>query len=327
MKFGFYLPTCAEATFYPRGFVDLGWIAEEVSRVDAAGFFEISASDYVSTGRRNRNESLSPPQYLEPLTTLAWLAGQTSSVKLLPNVLVLPLREVVVLAKELTTLDQVSGGRLICGFGLGANRDEFEAVHPRRSGTDRGKLLNEGLAALRVLLTERSATFSGKYIEFTDVELFPKTIQASLPIYLTGDSEDACRRAAQQADGWITFVPGLAKLSGLLEIFDAEVLAAGRTRPSVAPMIGLAIDATDDGALAKWEASQFGNYLTRMKGATARETAAPNLVGSPDTIRAQVEEYQRAGVDQLTLIFAGNTPAEVTSQLTLFIDEVLPAFA
>jgi probable F420-dependent oxidoreductase len=327
VKFGFYLPTCAEGTFYPRGFVDLGWIADAVSQVEGAEFYEISASDYVSTGRRNRDESMPPPQYLEPLTILSWLAGKTTSVRLLPNVLVLPLREIVLLAKELTTLDHVSGGRLICGLGLGANRDEFEAIHPRRSGTDRGKLLNEGLDALRVLLTERSATFSGRYIEFADVELYPKTLQDSLPIYLTGDSEDACRRAARQADGWITFVPGLSKLGTLLEIIDEEARSVGRNRPSIAPMIGVAVGATDDEALASWEQSQFCAHLKRGRGGSNQDVAGPNLVGSPATIRASIDEYERLGVDQMTLIFTGNTTEEVSSQITRFIDEVMPELA
>ena len=75
MKFGFYLPTCAEGTFYPRGFVDLAWIAQTVQQVEDAGFYEVSASDYVSTGKRTRDESQPPPRYLEPLNVLAWLAG------------------------------------------------------------------------------------------------------------------------------------------------------------------------------------------------------------------------------------------------------------
>lgn len=327
MKFGLYLPTCAEGTFYPRGFVDLGWIAETVQQVDAAGFYEVSASDYVSTGQRTRDAALPPPQYLEPLNVLSWLAGKTSSVRLLPNVLVLPLREVVLLAKELSTLDHLSGGRLICGLGLGANRDEFEAIHPRRRGTDRGKVLDEGLEALRQLLTERSATYAGKYIEFADVELYPKPVQESLPIFLTGDSEGACRRAARQADGWITFVPGVAKLESLLKIIDAEAESAGRQRPSIAPMIGVSVGATNEEALAHWEQSQFGAYLQRIRGGSGQDPTSSNLVGDPETILASIDEYFRLGVDHMTLVFAGNTTSDVSKQVTNFIREVLPALS
>lgn len=325
MRFGFYLPTCAEGTFYPRGFVDLGWIAETVQQVEEAGFYEVSASDYVSTGKRTRDESLPPPQYLEPLNVLSWLAGKTSTIRLLPNVLVLPLRDVVLLAKELSTLDQLSGGRLICGLGLGANRDEFEAIHPRRRGTDRGKLLGEALEALRPLLTDRSASYSGKYIEFTDVELYPKPVQQPLPIFLTGDSEDACRRAAQHADGWITFVPGLSKLGNLLKIIDAEARAVGRQRPGIVPMIGISVGESHDGALAGWEQSRFCAHLQRVFGKSAEELALSNLVGTPDTIATVIAEYAKLGVGHMTLVFAGNTTPEVSAQVAAFIRDVVPA--
>jgi probable F420-dependent oxidoreductase len=325
VRFGFYLPTCAEGTFYPRGFVDLGWIAETAQQVEEAGFYEVSASDYVSTGRRTRDDALPPPQYLEPLNVLAWLAGKTSSIRLLPNVIVLPLRDIVILAKELSTLDYLSGGRLICGLGLGANRDEFEAIHPRRRGTDRGKMLDEGLAALRLLFTERSATFTGKYLEFADVELYPKPVQQPLPIFLTGDSVDASRRAAQHADGWITFVPGLAKLSTLRETIDPEARAAGRQSPEIVPMIGVSIADTDEKALANWEASQFCAHLRRVRGGTAADLAATNLVGSAETIAATIDEYARFGVGHMTLVFAGNTTAELSAQVTAFNRDVIPA--
>jgi probable F420-dependent oxidoreductase len=324
MRFGFYLPTCAEGTFYPRGFVDLGWIAEAAQQVEDAGFFEFSASDYVSTGQRNRDETQPPPQYLEPIATLSWLAAMTSTVRLLTNELVLPLRDVVLLAKELTTLDQLSGGRLICGLGLGANRDEFEAIHPRRKGMDRGVYLSEGLEALQRLLTDRSATYSGKHIEFADVELYPKTVQQPLPIYLTGDSEEACRRAARLAQGWITFVPGVEKLESLLTILDQETQAAERPRPAVAPMIGVAIGATDDAAMVAWGRSRFCTHLKRGRDVPIEALAQRNLVGAPETILATIADYQRIGVDQMTLIFTGNSTAEVGSQIAAFINEVMP---
>jgi probable F420-dependent oxidoreductase len=325
VRFGFYLPTCAEGTFYPRGFVDLGWIAETVQLVEEAGFYEVSASDYVSTGRRTRDESQPPPQYFEPLSVLSWLAGKTSSIRLLPNVLVMPLRDVVLLAKELSTVDQLSGGRLICGLGLGANRDEFEAIHPRRRGTDRGKLLDEALEALGPLLTERSASYTGKYIEFEDVELYPKPVQQPLPIYLTGDSEDASRRAAKHADGWITFVPGLAKLESRLEIIDAEVQRVGRPRPSIVPMIGISIADTQDQALANWGQSRFCAHLQRVFGKSADELSSSNLVGTPDTISRAIAEYAKLGVGHLTLVFAGNATSELTPQVAAFTREVIPA--
>jgi probable F420-dependent oxidoreductase len=327
VKFGFYLPTCAEGTFYPRGFVDLAWIAQTVQQVEDAGFYEVSASDYVSTGKRTRDDSQPPPRYLEPLNVLAWLAGQTTTIRLLPNVLVMPLRDVVILAKELTTIDQLSSGRLICGLGLGANRDEFESIHPRRKGMDRGQMLDEALEALGPLLTERTASYAGKYIAFNDVELYPKAVQNPLPIFLTGDSEDASRRAGKHADGWITFVPGLAKLESRLEVIDAAAQAAGRPRPSIVPMIGVAVGSTSDAAMKTWTNARFCAHLQGIFGKPGEELAQQNLVGTPGEIATTVAAYANLGVDHMTLVFAGNSTDEVSAQVVQFIGEVMPAIA
>jgi probable F420-dependent oxidoreductase len=328
MKFGLYLPTCAEGTFYPRGILDTDWLADLARQGEEAGFYELSVSDYISTGQRNRRPDENPPNYLEALSVLAWLAGITTKIRLLTNVIVAPNRNVVILAKELTTLDQLSRGRLLCGLGLGANRDEFESIHPRHLKVERGGLLDEMLEALSVLLTERTATYTGKYVEFRDVELYPKAYQDQLPIYVSGDTPEGCQRAARWGHGWISFSPGVEALRRMAQSVQQEAGVAGRPVPALVPMVAIATGISNADATRRWQDSHFFQNMVRSRpNATVEEITAKSLVGSPETISAQIADYAKAGVGHMTLIFAGNTHEEIQDQLELFIHQVAPLAA
>jgi alkanesulfonate monooxygenase SsuD/methylene tetrahydromethanopterin reductase-like flavin-dependent oxidoreductase (luciferase family) len=257
------------------------------------------------------------------LTTLTWLSGLTRKINLLTNVVVVPNRNIVVLARESTTLDQVSGGRLIYGLGLGANSDEFESLHPRQKCVEQGGLLDETLEALRILLTERSATFIGKHIEFADVELYPKATLADLPIYLASDTPDGCRRAARWGHGWISFVPGPGGLKRMATQVASQARELNHATPTLAPMVGISIADTSAAADRNWGDTQFSKLVLRARpDASVEEHRARNLVGGPDAVRARSAEYAAAGADHLTLVFTGNTLDQISYQLTLFIKEV-----
>jgi hypothetical protein len=110
--------------------------------------------------------------WLEPLATLTWAGALAPDVKLGTGILVLPLRHPVVLAKEIATLDYLSGGRLTLGIGPGWYPDEFRAVGSRID--ERGERTDEVLAAVRRLLTEDHVTFEGRFYRFEDVTIEPR---------------------------------------------------------------------------------------------------------------------------------------------------------
>ena len=113
--------------------------------------------------------------------------------------LVLPMRrDIVVTAKQIATLDHLSNGRLEIGVGIGAYREEFEALNPEAK-VHRGDMVEEGVAALRRLFSQREASFEGKYYRFKNVELFPKPKQQRLPIYFGGNNPAHLRRTALSA--------------------------------------------------------------------------------------------------------------------------------
>jgi alkanesulfonate monooxygenase SsuD/methylene tetrahydromethanopterin reductase-like flavin-dependent oxidoreductase (luciferase family) len=87
------------------------------------------------------------------------------------------------------------------GVGIGSYREEFEAVHPELKGANRGRMMDEGIAALRTLFTERRATFAGKYVRFEDVELAPMPYQQPFPILLNAHADAALERVGATGDG------------------------------------------------------------------------------------------------------------------------------
>ncbi len=138
---------------------------------------------------------------LDPVTALAFLAGITSSVRLGTGVIVLPLRNPLVLAKELATVDVVSRGRLSVGIGVGYVEREFAALGVPFA--DRGARFEEYLAAMRSIWTERHPSFSGRFVAFDRVQAHPQPVQAPHPpIVFGGYAPAVLRRAIREADGW-----------------------------------------------------------------------------------------------------------------------------
>ncbi|HZA83464.1 MAG TPA: LLM class flavin-dependent oxidoreductase, partial [Actinomycetes bacterium] len=105
MKFGAALPTCAEGAGYPIGFASPDVLARIAERAEALGFYAVMANDHLSTSNSIRRAFDRPPNFYEPLTVLAWCAARTERIKLMTGAIALPMREPVLLAKQVTTLD------------------------------------------------------------------------------------------------------------------------------------------------------------------------------------------------------------------------------
>ncbi|WP_297543308.1 TIGR03619 family F420-dependent LLM class oxidoreductase [Amycolatopsis sp.] len=156
---------------------------------------------------------------LDPFALMAAAAAVTRTAVIGSNVLIAPWYPPALLARSLTTIDLVSGGRLMAGFGTGWSPDEYQAVGIPMN--ERGARLDECLDALESLWTLNPASHEGKYwsIPATHVELRPVQVPRP-PVYLGGYSEAAMRRTARRADGWLPVV-----VPGLME-FDADAITA-----------------------------------------------------------------------------------------------------
>lgn len=294
------------------------------------GFDSVWGNDHVTTQRYVRAEFADPPRYLDPWLYLSYVAARTTTLRLATCVSVLPFRHPVVLAKQAATLDQLSGGRLTLGVGIGAYREEFEAMWPGRR-LNRGEYAAEALASLSLLLTERRASFAGKWVGFDDVESYPKPKQSPLPVLSGGNSPGSRQRAARLTTGWLPACLTPAEVAAGLAEIRAEAQAAGRDLPAdfeVALQVGVSIAPTREAALRQFEGSQLYAHLRSLSKSTLRDQQGDllsrNLIGSPDDILAQVDAYRAAGVTTLAgLLFAADTVPATVAAMSTFSTEVI----
>ncbi len=205
MQFGLHLPHLGRSASRDvlRGFAQAA---------EAAGFDSLWVSDHVIVPKRLAsrypyNETGEFPfrpdaPFLDPIATLLFVAGCTERARLGTAVLIVPYRNPVVQAKELATLDFVSGGRLILGIGTGWMEEEFAALGVPFA--HRGGRTDEYLALMKRLWTSDDTSFSGRYYQLDDVGFAPKPLQQPHPpVWGGGHSEPAFRRGGRYCDGWL----------------------------------------------------------------------------------------------------------------------------
>jgi probable F420-dependent oxidoreductase len=187
-----------------------------------------------------------PLERHEQLMGMAFIAARTTRIRLVAAVMVVPHRPAVLAAKMLATLDVLSGGRLVVGIGAGWLKSEFDAV-VTTPFAERGAVTDEYIDAMRVLWTERSPRFAGKYTRFDGIVLEPKPVQRPHPpIWVGGEGALALRRAARVGNAWYPIGSNNAHLLDTLPRLRAGVArlreATGRAgRPADAVDVVLRI--------------------------------------------------------------------------------------
>ncbi|HEU4370691.1 MAG TPA: TIGR03619 family F420-dependent LLM class oxidoreductase [Methylomirabilota bacterium] len=332
MRFSVQLPTCTEGLVNPVPFAapeDFVRLAQAAERLGYAGVW---GNDHVTAAAYVRQKWSDPPNFYEVLVTLATVGAHTRRVHLGTALIVLPLRDPVLLAKQVATLDRLTGGRVILGVGLGAYREEFEAQWPRRAAERRGDIFDESLEALRRLFTERQASYAGRHVAFDKLELAPKPLQQPLPIYVGGHNETAVARAARLGQGWLPGwrpFPEVRARTALLRRLTAE---AGRDPRSVeaAVQLTLVLGRTDAEASARYRKTGMVQHRVSL-APTGRDPAlaeANNLIGSPARVAEQLGVLREAGVDHVCAIqFPHETVSEMLEQMEWFARDVIPAVA
>ena len=196
--------------------IDSLWTVEHVVYPDEYG----SAYPYDDSGRM----AMAPDTDLtDPLTWLTWVGAHTSTLRLATGILILPERNPVVLAKQLGTMDALTGGRIDLGIGVGWLREEFDALGI--PWERRGARTDEYVAAMRTLWSDNSVSFDGDFVSFSGVSSNPKPVNGSVPIVIGGHSDAAARRAGRLGDG---FWPGKGDLDHLLDVMRREAEAHDR---------------------------------------------------------------------------------------------------
>lgn len=200
------------------GFESL-WTVEHV--VVPSGYD--SEYPYDPSGKMPGGEELAIP---DPLIWLTWVASATSTIRLATGILILPQRNPVVLAKELATLDHLSGGRVELGVGVGWLEEEFDAIGVPFA--ERGRRTDDHVAAMRALWSETRATYHGEFTSFEDCISLPQPVDQGIPIHVGGHTDIAARRAGRLGDG---FFPGKGKpqdLARSMELVKATAREHGR---------------------------------------------------------------------------------------------------
>lgn len=303
MKYGFTMPGRG-AIATPE---NLGVIAR---RAEELGYYCIMASDHIVVPREISSTypyteggefpgSVSG-EAMEQLTVLAFLAGQTKTIRLATSVMIVPHRNPVVAAKALATLDVLSNGRVIVGIGVGWMREEFEALG-LPPFQERGAVVDEYILAFKELWTSDNPTFDGEYCRFSDITFLPKPVQKPHPpIWVGGESRRAMRRAARMGDGWYPIGSNPQFPMG-----EPEQLAAGMRRlASYANQAGR--DAADIDVIYRTHQYQ----LLRDGGAPAFSSSEERLTftGNADEIAGDIRAYEDMGVSHMTVDLVRSSP-------------------
>jgi probable F420-dependent oxidoreductase len=197
-----------------------------------------SAYPYSSSGRMPGPEETPIP---DPLIWLAFMAAHTTSVRLCTGILILPQRHPAVVAKEVATLDVLSGGRVTLGVGVGWLKEEFEVIgvpfDERASRTD------ESIEALRAFWTQDEPTFHGRHYDFEGAKSHPRPVQkGGVPIVIGGHTNAAARRAGRLGDGFFPARASIEELTSLLDVMRAAASETGRDGDAIEITCGGALD-------------------------------------------------------------------------------------
>src|SRR5512146_1853595 len=191
MQLGIHLPHAGEQA-------TPALIRRHAIRAEALGFADVWVSEHIIVPRKEFPRS---PLFYDPVVTLSWVAAVTQRVRLGTTVLVLPMRHPLPLAKELSTLHNLSEGRLILGVGVGWLEPEFAALGVPFH--ERGKRMDEGIAMMRAVWSQDPVTFEAKTIPsvIQDMTMLPQPV-SPIPMWHGSRSEAAHRRTVAIGDGW-----------------------------------------------------------------------------------------------------------------------------
>ena len=207
----------------------------------------------------------------ESLTLLSWVAALTSSIELVPSVIILPARQTVMVAKQAATIDVLSGGRLRLGVGIGGNAEEYAAL-----GQDfhtRGRRCDEQLELLRLLWTQESVDFEGRWDRVAGAGISPLPVQQPIPVWIGPGGgaplpERVLRRIGRFADGWFAIVPR-EDVASTREAIARHAEEAGRDPAAIGVEGAVAVGQDTAAWLADvdaWEAAGATHLCLRTLG-------------------------------------------------------------
>lgn len=299
MRFGVWIPNC-------RHLATPEIIRTATVRAEKLDYASVWVSDHVVVPHanvQNFGEAI-----FDPLVTLAVAAGATSRVQLGTTVLIVPYRNAVVTAKMVSTLDALSGGRLVLGIGAG-----WVAAESAMLGVpfaERGAMTDEHLRAMLELWTQREPAFAGTYTTFSELVFEPKPVQKPHPpLWVGGHSRAALRRTVEFGAAWHP----INRPPEELRAGRAELVRLGQARGRAdVPAITLRNDV---------------RVLRPGEGAPPSAHAGRVLAGEPAALVEQIAELAGCGVEHLVIEFLAADGADLEAQMEAFAERVRPGLA
>lgn len=341
MKFALMLPQTNRIAS-PEALVRAAEMAEDLD------FHAVSVRDHIvfngvwiTSGMRGLDIPGDDRNIFEALETLAFVASRTTRIRLGTSVIIVPNRHPLLLAKQVSSLDVLSGGRVIFGIGVGPNRaqhakpGEQVQLGKHRSNLEkeydtfgahgaRGPRMAEYVRAMIAIWTQERPSFDGRFVHFDEVDVFPKPLQRPYPpILVGGRSASAQRRVIEYADGWIPSQVTTDEAAAGVAAIRAGRAAAGRDAAMryVGVNVHSAIAETDEAAEALAHPT-VGHLFPDREQFLAR-----TITGSIDTFRDRCLAYRAAGVDYVELKPVYRDLDHLEAQLRAIRDEVMPAVA
>jgi probable F420-dependent oxidoreductase len=302
MKFGIALPI--------RRDFELDVHIEMAKKAEELGFDSVWVSDHVVVP--DRYVGRFSKVFYDPFILLSAIAAQTKKVKLGTNVIILPYRNPIVVAKMIATLDMLSEGRVIFGVGTGWMREEFDTLGVPHS--ERGRRTDEYIRIFKELWENDEPRFEGEFFQFSNIKFYPKPFQKPHPpIWVGGGSKRAVKRAVQFGNGWhptwvspedmereITYLTNLAKNSGR-ELKDFVYSVRNRLR---------IFDSSDD----------------LPETTEAGERPPFSLCGTAKEIKNHIKRYEEVGVSHLVVDVIAESDKRMFDMMERFTQEIVPGF-
>jgi probable F420-dependent oxidoreductase len=270
--------------------------------------------------------------FYEALTTLAYLAARTTTIRLGVACLVMPARNPIYAAKQTATLDHLAEGRLIVGVGLGSKATEssnefdvFGVPFNRRAS-----LTDEYVDVMKAIWTQPVASYHGRTIEFDNAELFPKPLQRPHPpLWVGGWTDKAAQRAGRAGDGWIPGWLSPAEMARGAQVLRTTADEHGRDPAAITvaveklATIALDRDVAMRRALPTIEQSSktYERDVDDLSFAIER-----HIFGSVEDVRKRVHEFVDAGVTHFELKLVYRTLDELIEQMELWAEHIVPEF-
>ena len=332
LRFGLSLP-CTHPIGQPAWPDDavVAGVEQVARKADALGYDYLSCCDHSVIPKKS--QKFMGARWFDAISTLSFVGGMTSRIRLLSSVMVLPYRSPFDIAKAFGTMDAMTNGRVILGVGVGHLRPEFRSLGANYE--DRGAVTDEMIEVIKALWSADAAEHHGRFWDFEPVMVAPRpATEKGPPIWVGGSTQRSARRAGLLGDGWHPFAVSHEQFAAGVVTAREAAAKAGRD-DALDFSIGVGPVAPTTVAPITGSQSGAGNtnldHLTDADGPSDVRKAAPGLTAdsltTTDAVAMAIRQKQDAGATVIGVGFRYEELSPLLESMDWFAQEVMPQFA